>query len=156
MCIPAPVDIFRINCQSTCVPGTTSSILHSCSRPLIKRIWVNMHSRYHPRYHLRCQCVTPHNTDRVVPPFIGFFPLSLSVMQKNKRYFPKYAFFTSTNVYFFEYVHNVNPRNLYGFMKGGKKNAYNFRKLPTCIFTTRIFFHNFKIKRIFFKKNSPA
>ena len=54
MCPPAPVDLFRISCQSTFVPGTTSSILHSCSRTVIRRIWVNMHARYHPRYPLRC------------------------------------------------------------------------------------------------------
>ena len=66
MCTPAPVDLFRISCQSTCVPGTTPSILHSCSRPLIRRILVTMHSRYHPRY--RCQCVTPPSLSQFESP----------------------------------------------------------------------------------------
>ena len=66
MCTPAPVDLFRISCQSTCVPGTTPCILHSCSRPLIRRILVTMHSRYHPRY--RCQCVTPPSLSRFESP----------------------------------------------------------------------------------------
>ena len=66
MCTPAPVDLFMISCQSTCVPGTTPSILHSCSRPLIRRILVTMHSRYHPRY--RCQCVTPPSLSQFESP----------------------------------------------------------------------------------------
>ena len=62
----APVDLFRISCQSTCVPGTTPSILHSCSRPLIRRILVTMHSRYHPT--CRCQCVTPPSLSQFESP----------------------------------------------------------------------------------------
>ena len=62
----APVDLFRISCQSTCVPGTTPSILHSCSRPLIRRILVTMHSRYHLT--CRCQCVTPPSLSQFESP----------------------------------------------------------------------------------------